>query len=433
MPTSADRDGLLAAVAADPDDDVPRLVLADYLDERGDPLGEFIRLQMALEPLRIPRADPAGELERHKRLAGIPPGGDWRVKSWEVARQIDREADLRRMHQAEWLGEAAPLLEESAHWNPEFRRGFVASAQVGLTALGDCGVAVRRSCPTLQRLIVLGTLGRGEELASCPALAGLPALTLAGWLTAEDATAVARSRHLKGLRSLTVWIGNQGEEEAIPTLAGLKGLRELTLVQLYGGLNTEGEDPEAFDEHAEGLAETVRRLRPDCRVSIERPFARRFPLDGRHVGRGLDAGHLPDGQAVLIVEGRQAVLMRFDEEGFLAGEELLDLRARLKQPRGKNPRGHDREELLALLEHVIGFVPGPIFVREFTSTLSDVQLHSFAAELGEINSPRTTDPEEGEEIAHTIYWWFSTSQFVLPFGNHNWANGLGRIHSDAGV
>lgn len=41
-----DRDSLLAAVVADPDDPMPRLVFADYLDEHGDPdWAELIRLQ----------------------------------------------------------------------------------------------------------------------------------------------------------------------------------------------------------------------------------------------------------------------------------------------------------------------------------------------------------------------------------------------------
>jgi uncharacterized protein (TIGR02996 family) len=40
--------GLLAAVIANPDDDLPRLVMADALDERGDVRGEFIRLQVAV-------------------------------------------------------------------------------------------------------------------------------------------------------------------------------------------------------------------------------------------------------------------------------------------------------------------------------------------------------------------------------------------------
>lgn len=39
--------GLLAAVLANPDDDTPRLILADWLEERGDPYGEFIRESVA--------------------------------------------------------------------------------------------------------------------------------------------------------------------------------------------------------------------------------------------------------------------------------------------------------------------------------------------------------------------------------------------------
>ena len=42
-------DDLLAAVAAAPDDDGPRLVMADWFEEHGDPdRAEFIRLQLAL-------------------------------------------------------------------------------------------------------------------------------------------------------------------------------------------------------------------------------------------------------------------------------------------------------------------------------------------------------------------------------------------------
>jgi hypothetical protein len=80
---------------------------------------------------------------------------------------------------AKWLGDVAPLAEEwTAHFVPEFRCGFVASAQVGLTTLRERGADVRRCCPAFQKLIVLGTLGRGKELASCEALAGVPEVVL---------------------------------------------------------------------------------------------------------------------------------------------------------------------------------------------------------------------------------------------------------------
>jgi uncharacterized protein (TIGR02996 family) len=35
-----------------PDDDTPRLVLADWLEEHGDPRGEFVRVQCQLARLR---------------------------------------------------------------------------------------------------------------------------------------------------------------------------------------------------------------------------------------------------------------------------------------------------------------------------------------------------------------------------------------------
>ena len=38
-------DAFLQAIRDAPDDDAPRLIYADWLDERGDPRGEFIRVQ----------------------------------------------------------------------------------------------------------------------------------------------------------------------------------------------------------------------------------------------------------------------------------------------------------------------------------------------------------------------------------------------------
>lgn len=45
VPSTASADELLQAVLAAPDDEAPRLVLADWLTERGDPRGEFISIQ----------------------------------------------------------------------------------------------------------------------------------------------------------------------------------------------------------------------------------------------------------------------------------------------------------------------------------------------------------------------------------------------------
>jgi len=72
------RDALEAALVEDPDDLATHRAYADYLQEQGDPRGEFIQVQLALEdPERTP--EERQELER-------------------------RERELLTKHQREWLG-----------------------------------------------------------------------------------------------------------------------------------------------------------------------------------------------------------------------------------------------------------------------------------------------------------------------------------------
>src|SRR5438874_7243327 len=84
----------LRAIRAAPDDDLPRLIYADYLDERGDPRGEFIRLQ--IERPRLPRSDP-----RRAELKA-------------------REDELLRRHREDWEGPLADVVSRA-----DFRRGFI--------------------------------------------------------------------------------------------------------------------------------------------------------------------------------------------------------------------------------------------------------------------------------------------------------------------
>jgi uncharacterized protein (TIGR02996 family) len=80
-----DRDALLRAICDSPDDDAPRLVYADWLDENGDPRqAEFIRVQIALAGVpEFERATHPGfarvqELWRELRKWRYPLG-DWRL------------------------------------------------------------------------------------------------------------------------------------------------------------------------------------------------------------------------------------------------------------------------------------------------------------------------------------------------------------------
>ena len=92
-------DAFLQAILENPDDDTPRLIYADWLEERGDPRGEFIRVQCHLAAM-------SADDERRARLE-----------------QYERE--LLARHQDRWLGELQPFLRG---WT--FRRGFLDSITV---------------------------------------------------------------------------------------------------------------------------------------------------------------------------------------------------------------------------------------------------------------------------------------------------------------
>src|SRR5919108_156006 len=78
------REALESALADNPDDLASHMAYADFLTEQGDPRGEFIRVQLALEDESV----PAGERKRLRQ----------------------RERELLDAHEREWLGELAPIL-----------------------------------------------------------------------------------------------------------------------------------------------------------------------------------------------------------------------------------------------------------------------------------------------------------------------------------
>ena len=94
--TTSEADALLAAVVAAPEDDAPRLIYADWLDEHGRPeRAQFIRLQV--ERSRLPKFDPRREV-------------------------LGRLADgLFDRHGADWVAELPRV--DGITW-AEFDRGF---------------------------------------------------------------------------------------------------------------------------------------------------------------------------------------------------------------------------------------------------------------------------------------------------------------------
>src|SRR5262249_1393667 len=118
-----DEAAFLRSILDDPDDEANRLVYADWLEERGDPRAELIRLQLDTD--RQAREYP-GLDDWHWGTCRplLFRGGDWgsvrsgwlvveRDLPWALADADDpayRVDELVAEHGAEWAGPVAPLV-----------------------------------------------------------------------------------------------------------------------------------------------------------------------------------------------------------------------------------------------------------------------------------------------------------------------------------
>ena len=187
-----DRIAFLHAIARRPDDDLPRLIFADWLDEHGEPdRAEFIRLQ----------------------CLATPTDAD--------SRRIE---ELETMHRAAWV---EPLA--GTFFRAEFRRGFVDHAVLPAATFLKHGADLRRQTP-LRGVTLLGVRRVLPDLLRGPLLAGLAALHLTGGRLGDDgARLLANSAALKGLTTLRLGdnvISDAGVTALArsPHLAGLTSL-----------------------------------------------------------------------------------------------------------------------------------------------------------------------------------------------------------------
>jgi uncharacterized protein (TIGR02996 family) len=221
-PVSQD-EAFLGAILEDPDDDTPRLVYADWLDEHGNAeRAELIRLQ--IEHARLDPDDP---------------------RRWDLAR---REKALLDAGGKSWLENLPAWAREGRCW---FRRGFVAE----VTATVDqflAGAAELRHATPLEGVALRQAAGRLSDVAGSPALAGLAHLDLSdsnSVLRAADVQALVRSRHLSGLRSLDLdfqRIGNEGVQ-ALARAAGVGPLQALYLEHGFWSIDLKHDLPATMD------------------------------------------------------------------------------------------------------------------------------------------------------------------------------------------
>jgi uncharacterized protein (TIGR02996 family) len=165
-PPPAVRQALEAALAANPDDIGAHMAYADWLTEQGDPRGEFIQVQLALE-------DPRRSVR-------------------ERDRRRQREQALRQAHEREWLGKLATYLLDLRDvgrsagpgrtlYRHLLARGWLDTLHVErLTVPFARNLAQAPEARLLRRLTVFETSDRGldetteaEEEAAGPYLPGL--------------------------------------------------------------------------------------------------------------------------------------------------------------------------------------------------------------------------------------------------------------------
>jgi uncharacterized protein (TIGR02996 family) len=237
-------EAFLAAIVEAPDDDTPRLVYADWLDEHGEPeRAEFIRAQVRAAQPDIEERERFA-LERRARELFLRHGAKWM-------------AELPAVPGVAW-GKVGPF-DEPLDDLQGFERGFPTWATVkDVAALGqhaqDAATAttIRSLCYTLQRPewheVAEATHGPGAQdvprwrgsflkLLRGPALRSVAALSILPDCGAElrevGARLLAENLALPGLRWLD--LSNQGiGAEGVAALAASPHLSGLTGLNLQG-------------------------------------------------------------------------------------------------------------------------------------------------------------------------------------------------------
>jgi uncharacterized protein (TIGR02996 family) len=164
-------DALLQAVCENPEDDAPRLVYADWLDERPDNesrlRAEFIRVQCALAH-GAGRGDPAATGPATSALRR-------------------REQELMAALSAAWSLDILTLVADNPstlHGSWEYRRGFVEAVVVRIDRFPGIAERLFRVAPVLDVLFTSPPGGRRT-----PAGRSSPAHTWDGWPASTSAGA----------------------------------------------------------------------------------------------------------------------------------------------------------------------------------------------------------------------------------------------------
>jgi uncharacterized protein (TIGR02996 family) len=200
------REAFLKDIIEHPEDDAPRLIYADWLEDHGDEndrlRAEFIRAQC--------------------RLATLPPDSD------EALALADRADDLLAEHRKGWEGPLGKLVGRC-----EFHRGFVSSIDVKYSDFLSQGEEIFALAPirAVRFLGRFGTSRKIRQIIDCPHFGRLSSADFSEAVAFDPAAAVvlAQSKNASGLMALNLArnrLGSEGIQSLVSSrhLAGLKDL-----------------------------------------------------------------------------------------------------------------------------------------------------------------------------------------------------------------
>jgi uncharacterized protein (TIGR02996 family) len=175
--------GFLEDITAHPEDDTPRLIFADWLEEQGDSAhAEFIRVQ--IERARLPKWDA-----RQTRL-------------------LLREHELLKQQGQKWKEELPSI--QGIRWE-HFRRGFVATATFTDFAVLRANAKACWSAAPIEAISVWRH-PQSKPIAQIAPIAGLRELSLVGGsIGRRDIDRIADAPLLSKLRSLHLFSSMEAE------------------------------------------------------------------------------------------------------------------------------------------------------------------------------------------------------------------------------
>jgi uncharacterized protein (TIGR02996 family) len=401
-------DALLAEILANPDDDAPRLVYADWLEDHGETgRAEFIRLQYRFAALNLDDFSPGAQALRDE---------------YHKAGQTHHEILCRQIgvpEQKQW----------AVHCG--FHRGFLDSLSIPVQWFIAGAEALERAAPLLRGLTVGRVNGWGERLAQVRLLERITDLEVEAWIAPADARAIASSEHLRQLRSLEIWLGNRsgGNEETLAAFAGgvaraYPNLSELRIVDIPGCSTAT-------------IAEANRRAgRPIARAVI--PLPRLYPI-AADFGLWMFAGRLPDGTQVLAetYEGMDARLFLFTPTG--AQIEIREL----PLPPECYPLPEDEhgwEHTWRVQDHLrreMGFTPELLRILDIDDPtghnhISPYSHHAEEEYFGYPDDPDIRPEDDGDNCegrAANSNYWLKHGTYVFWCGNDWWVGPDGTVES----